>query len=205
MSCCHTSSTSFTRAVGSRVRGAIECRKSPLRLLLIVCVEDPYDEVDDDRNENGDSHNVWASPIIKPSLSFPPYRLGSPVVGVQGVRSNAHSDENETGRRIEGSSVAKVHQTNTQSTEDNGEVEPRKEGSFIGKEDLGLDPGGKSNTLVYTICMNQPSKNCIRLSTCKGEVLNAPAAVWSSGWLDIVTATAKGTVVGTVLMIVVDG
>jgi hypothetical protein len=44
--------------------------------------------------------------------------------------------------------VAEVEQADGESTEDNGEVEPAEEGSFVGEEDFGLDAGGEGDSFA---------------------------------------------------------
>jgi hypothetical protein len=70
------------------------------------------------------------------------------VKGKQCVYHGSHGNDSEDASADLTDSIAKVEQTNGETAENDGEVEPAEKGTFIGKEDLGLDTGWKGNSLA---------------------------------------------------------
>ena len=57
-------------------------------------------------------------------------------------------DCEETGADAGGGVGAKIEQTDGETAEDDGEVEPGEEGALVGDEDLGLDAGGEGDAFA---------------------------------------------------------
>ena len=68
----------------------------------------------------------------------------------QRIAHGAHSDDCENGRADEaGGVVAEVQETDGEGAEDDGEVQPREEGAFVGKEDFGFHTRGERDTFTW--------------------------------------------------------
>jgi hypothetical protein len=70
------------------------------------------------------------------------------MVCYQCVNHGQHSDAGEEERRDKGDSVTEVEHTNGKGAEDDGEVKPRQESSFVGEEDLGLNTSWQGDALT---------------------------------------------------------
>lgn len=68
----------------------------------------------------------------------------------QRVDHSPHSDEGEEPRRDTADGISKVEKTDSQSAEDDGEVEPGEEGALVGEEDFGFDACGEGDALSCT-------------------------------------------------------
>lgn len=117
-------------------------------LLLLGAIGNPQNKVHDDGQQENNGQNRRAEPVIETGLSSHPDRLGSPVVGNQGVDHGQHGDTGEEKGRDEGGAVAKVEHPNRQRAQDNSKVQPGQKGTLVGEEDLGLDSRGKGNALA---------------------------------------------------------
>jgi hypothetical protein len=71
--------------------------------------------------------------------------------GEEGIYHGGHGDEGEDAGADLTHAVAKVEKTNGQAAEDDGEVEPAEEGSFVGEEDFWLDAGGESDAFAWGV------------------------------------------------------
>ena len=70
------------------------------------------------------------------------------MIRKNGVNHSRHGDNGEKESGDESWPVAKVQHANCESSEDDGEVQPREERSLVGEEDFGFDTGGKSDTFA---------------------------------------------------------
>ena len=64
------------------------------------------------------------------------------------IEHRSHGDEGEQPRAYPADAVAKIEKANSQTAQDDGEVEPGEEGALVGEEDLGLDPRRKGDALA---------------------------------------------------------
>ncbi len=95
-----------------------------LAMLFLVRVHDAEDKVDNDSQQKDNGQDRGAEAVIKASLAPHAYRLGTPVVGDEGVDHGEHGDAGEEKGGDEGDPVAKVEHANGQGADDDGEVEP---------------------------------------------------------------------------------
>lgn len=84
------------------------------------------------------------------------------MVSNQGVSHGGHSNQGEHASRDSTDLVTEVEKTNGETAKDDGEVEPRKEGSLVGEEDLGLNSSGKSNSLARGGLKQRSRRHCVR-------------------------------------------
>lgn len=61
----------------------------------------------------------------------------------QRVQHGRHSHQGEQRRRDAANSISEVQQSDGKAAEDDGEVEPREKGAFIGEEDFWFHAGGE--------------------------------------------------------------
>ena len=105
-------------------------------------------KVDHDSRQQGNGQNGWSKPVIKTTLTSAPNTLCSPVEGDDGVNHGRHCDDGEEGSGYATDSVAKIEQADSQTAEDDGEIQPREERSLVGEEDFGLNASGKGDALA---------------------------------------------------------
>lgn len=70
------------------------------------------------------------------------------MVSNKRVGHGGHSYKGEQGCRNAADTVTKVKETYSKASKNDSEVEPRKECTFIGEENFGLDTRWKSNSLA---------------------------------------------------------
>ena len=81
-------------------------------------------KVDDDSREKGYCQHCRTESIVETALSSHPDALRSPVKCDEGVNHGRHCDESKETSRNLTDSVTKVEKTDSQTTENDGEVEP---------------------------------------------------------------------------------
>lgn len=91
---------------------------------MILCVNHPQDKVDHYGAEQSQGENGGSDAIIESTLASLADTLGSPVEGEQGVDHGSHGDHGEQACGDAADGVSKVQQTDSQTTEDDGEIEP---------------------------------------------------------------------------------
>lgn len=69
--------------------------------------------------------------------------------GNQRINHGGHGDQGEKAGRDTADAVAKVQETDGEAAQDDSEVEPWEEGSFVGEEDFRLNASGERNTLAW--------------------------------------------------------
>lgn len=87
-------------------------------------VEEAEEEVDNHRQNKGNTQEGGPQTIIKVPLSPPTNRLCTPVVGHQGVDHAAESDKGEEEGTYAADFVAEVKKANGKTAQDNGEIQP---------------------------------------------------------------------------------
>lgn len=105
-------------------------------------------EVDNDGSQEGNGQNGGTKAVVKTTLASHADALCSPVVGGEGVEHSSHGDKSEETSRDLTDPVAEVEETDGETAEDDGEVQPAEEGTLVGEEDLGLDARGEGNALA---------------------------------------------------------
>lgn len=135
-------------------------RRAPARLVLaaLVVLSDrhPQHKVDhhgcgQGARQNGRSQAVVKAAKARAAAAGTATRadaVGAPVEDGQGIDHARHRDQCEQARRDLADLVAKVEKPDGESTEDDGEIEPGEEGTFVGEEDFGLDAKGKGDALA---------------------------------------------------------
>ena len=110
---------------------------------------DPQNKINHNRRQKRQRKHRRPKPIVEASLATHPDTLSSPVECDQCVEHSGECDQcEETGRDLS-DFVAEVEKTYCEAAEDDGEVEPGKEGTLVGEEDFGLDAGGEGDTLAF--------------------------------------------------------
>lgn len=66
----------------------------------------------------------------------------------KGIYHSAHSNDSEQPSGDPTDTITKVQQTDCETAQDDGEVEPGEEGALVGKEDFGLDTGREGDALA---------------------------------------------------------
>lgn len=106
----------------------------------------------------------------------------TPVVCNERVGHGGHGDEGEESGRDTANAVTKVEQANGETAKNDGEIEPREEGSLVGEKDLGLNTSGECNTLsCKEVSLIEAFGGCI-----------LPGAAWSSGAVDMMISIRAG-------------
>ena len=112
-------------------------------------IYDPEDKVDNNCQQEHDGQDGRTKSIIEASLAPQPDGLGAPMVRYQRIEKGEDRYSSEEEGRDEGGAIAKVEHAQGQGPKHDGEVEPREECTLIGKENLGFNASGKSNTLAW--------------------------------------------------------
>lgn len=102
-------------------------------------------EVHHNSSKQRDSQDGRPESIINPALASFPNALGPPMECNKGIYHSGHGNDSEEAGRDASDTISEVEQTHCQSAEDDSEVEPGKEGSLVGEEDLGLYAGREGN------------------------------------------------------------
>lgn len=124
----------------------------PLRSPSHLRPRNPQHEIHNHCHRQRNRQHRRAEPVIEPTLPSHPYALRTPVECDQGVDHGHQSyDREEAGGDLT-HAVAEVQQADGQTAEDDGEVEPGEEGTFVGEEDFRLDAGGEGDTLAWGGC-----------------------------------------------------
>jgi len=84
-----------------------------------------------------------------------PYPVCAPMEYTQGVDHRGHGDECKEACGDLADLVAKVQETDGETAEDDGKVEPGEEGSLVGEEDFGLDADGEGDAFTWWEVMCQ--------------------------------------------------
>lgn len=108
-------------------------------------------KVDNDRSEEGNRKYGRSESVVESALTSHPYALCSPVKGHQRVQHGSHGNQCEETCRYLTDLVAKVEKSNSKTAEDDGKVEPRKKGSLVCKEHLGLDASWEGDALALRL------------------------------------------------------
>jgi len=82
------------------------------------------DEVDHDRGQESDSQNGGTKAVIETALSTATDTLSAPVKCDDCIDHSGHCDNGEEGRGDATDTVTEVQQTDGQTAQDNGEVQP---------------------------------------------------------------------------------
>ena len=106
------------------------------------------DKVDNDSSQKSNSQHRRTKAIIETTLTPHTNALCSPVIGDKCVDHCSHGDQSEKARRDLTNLVAEVEETDGETAEDDGEVQPAEKGALVGEEDFGLDAGGEGNALA---------------------------------------------------------
>ena len=64
------------------------------------------------------------------------------------IDHSRHRHEREQACAYAADRVSEVEQADSEGGEEDGEVEPGEEGSFVGEEDFGLDAGGEGDAFA---------------------------------------------------------
>lgn len=108
----------------------------------------PQDKVDNDRSQQSNGQYGWTESVVEAALASLANAPCSPVECEQRVYHGCHCNEREESSTDLSDLITKVEETDGQTTQDNGKVEPGEKGSLIGEKDLGLDTGWKGNPLA---------------------------------------------------------
>lgn len=109
---------------------------------------DSQHKVDHHCNQKEDTQHGRAKSVIIWARASQPDSLSSPVIGDQCVDHGQHGNECEQTSTDSSNQVTEVQQTHTQGAQNDGEVQPGKEGSLIGEEHFWLDSGRQGDSLV---------------------------------------------------------
>lgn len=92
--------------------------------LFLITNSKSQHKVDDDSCEQGDSQDGRTQPVIEAALTAHADASGTPMECEQGINHSHHGDESKKTSADLADIVAKVKETDSQSTENDGEVEP---------------------------------------------------------------------------------
>jgi hypothetical protein len=106
-------------------------------------------KIDQDSSQDKHTQHRGSKAIIIRTRQSLTNSIRSPVEGRQGIDHHHHGDECEHSGRDTTDPVSKVEEANGEGSEEDGKVEPREEGTFVGEEDLGLDSHGERNTFAW--------------------------------------------------------
>lgn len=117
---------------------------------MVTCTlsSDSENKVDDNSSQQEETKHSGAESIIIGARASSSNSSSSPVVSDKGISHSSHGYQSEQTSRDSSDLITKVKQTNSQTTEDDSEIQPRKKSSFVGKENFGFDSGGQSNSLA---------------------------------------------------------
>ena len=85
---------------------------------------------------------------------------------IERVKHGAHGNHSEDSRADLSNFVTEIQEADGQATEDDGEVEPGEEGTFVGKENFGFDAGGEGNALACLVVSSLDCTARIEVSSC---------------------------------------
>ena len=111
--------------------------------------------------------------------------------GYKSVDHCGHCDDGEESGGDTANRVAEIEETDGETAENDSEVKPGEEGTFVCEEDFGLDAGGERDALACEegrrlVDMRSDKDSC-RARSCnvRNPVTvgreNSPGAVWRSG------------------------
>lgn len=143
---------------------------------------DTKHKVDNDSGQQGNGQNSRAEAVIETALTSQTNALCSPVESDQGIDHSGHGDQSEETSRDLADLVAKVEETDGETAQDDGEVQPTEKGTLVGEEDLGLNAGGQGDALACTQIESVFELVGSRQASMGGCI---PGAVWRSGCDDM--------------------
>lgn len=120
---------------------------------MLARLHDPQHKVDDHRGQQQHRQRRGPEPVVEARLAPDSDRSRTPVVRPQRVQERAHSNAREAEGGDLGGAVAKVEHAHGEGTDDNGEVQPGQEGTFVGEVDFGLDAGREGDALAWCVVM----------------------------------------------------
>jgi hypothetical protein len=140
------------------------------------------DKVDDNSGQQSNGQDSRTKAVVETALTSHADALGSPVEGDQSVDHGSHGDQGEETSRDLADLVTEVEETDGETAQDDGEVEPTEESTLVGEEDLWLDTSGQGNALAYEQIELVLEVIELRKASIRGCV---PGAVWRSGCEDM--------------------
>lgn len=111
---------------------------------------DTEHKVDNDSGQQGNGQNSGTEAVIETALTSQTDALCSPVESDQGIDHSGHGNQSKEASRDLAHLVAEVEETDGETAENDGEVQPTEEGTLVGEEDLGLNASRQSNALACT-------------------------------------------------------
>lgn len=106
-------------------------------------------EIDHNGSQQSNCQDRGTKPVVEAALASHADALRTPMEGEKGVYHSSHGDKGEETGGDLADLVAEVEQTNGETAQDDGEVEPAEKCTFVCEEDFGLDTGGQGNALAW--------------------------------------------------------
>jgi hypothetical protein len=111
----------------------------------------PQNKVHNNSRKQGKCQYSRPKPIIKALLAPDPDAPCTPMELIERVEHGSHGNHGEDSCADLSDFVTEVQEADSQAAEDDGEVEPGEEGTFVGKEDFGFDAGREGNALACLV------------------------------------------------------
>ncbi|KAG9533319.1 hypothetical protein KCU93_g160, partial [Aureobasidium melanogenum] len=124
----------------------------PLKFSLVAATSsgDTEHKVDNDSGQQGNGQNSRTEAVVETALTSQTNALCPPVESDQGIDHSGHGNQSEETSGDLTDLVAKVEETDGETAQDDGEVQPTEKGTLVGEEDLGLNAGGQGDALACT-------------------------------------------------------
>ena len=90
--------------------------------------------------------------IINPRRPSLPNRVRPPVERCKGIQHSCHGDKCKEAGRNTADTVPEVEQTDGETAQDDGEVQPGEKSALVGEEDFWLDAGREGDSFAF-ICL----------------------------------------------------
>lgn len=116
---------------------------------MVLVLRDSEDEVNNDGRQQGEGQDCGTETVIDAALAAFADTGCAPVEGTEGVDHGRHGDDGKETGGDTTDAVTEVQETDGQTAQDDGEVEPGEEGPLVGEEDLGFDSGGQGDALAF--------------------------------------------------------
>jgi hypothetical protein len=119
-----------------------------LSLVITTSSSNTEDKVDNNSSQQSNSQDGRTKAVVETALTSHTDALCSPVEGDECVDHSGHGDQGEQTSRDLADLVTEVEETDCETAQDDGEVEPTEESTLVGEEDLGLDTSGQGDALA---------------------------------------------------------
>jgi len=149
-----TVSTCYSYPISTRSCFQLTCRPAPSpKPDFGLCVTAPrtrhsQDKIHNNGRKQGNRQHRRTQSIIEPTLSPHPNALRPPMEGEEGIQHRGHGNQSEQPGADLSDLVAEIEKADSETAEDDGEVEPGEEGALIGEEDFWLDTDGQGDALA---------------------------------------------------------